>query len=245
MFPYNYNTARLIHKYRSIGGKTSEDFSEYLNSKIEHCDEYINNDYRVVLYDHQSVNVNSPNFNGMLLVADRGAGKDYSIVGALLEFVCNNQNSSVALFSHEVKSDYFKRLEVVRTLKKLCPATITFEINANLITFSNGTTVELFYSLVSINELANSFIPVIYDLVLVNESKFQSGLDLNSINKLSNGKWVCASTYDDPLEHPFVKECLLSHHTVRFSVMGDNKALPEVFTSEVERTCGLFSNPKV
>lgn len=245
MFPYNYNTARLIHKYTNIGGHTSEDFNKYLKSKIGCCDEYIKNDYRVALYDHQSVNVNSPNFNGVLLVADRGAGKDYAIVGALLEFVCNNPSSSVALFSHEVRADHFKRLEIVRTLNKLCPVSITFEIDANLITFSNGTTVELFYTLTSIKELANSFIPVVYDLVLVNESKFQSGLDLDSINKLSNSKWVCASTYDDPLEHPFVKECLLSHCTVRFSVMGDNKALPEVFTSEMERTCGLFSNPKV
>lgn len=245
MFPYNYNTARLIHKYKHIGGNTSEDFNEYLKSKIDCCDEYIKNDYRVTLYDHQSVNVNSSNFNGMLLVADRGAGKDYTIVGALLEFVCNSPNSSVALFSFENRGDQFKRLSTLKALRQLCPEDISFEIDANLITFCNGSTVELFYCLVGIKDLANYWKPAMYDLVLVNESKFQNGLDLDSINKISNGKWVCAGTYESPLENLFVKECIHSDCDVRFAVVQDNKALPVSYISEVEKTYGLFSNPKV
>lgn len=243
MFPYNYNTARMIHRYKSIGGKTSDMFMEYA---LPHIDgyEYADVDYRVKLFNYQSINVNSKGFNGTLLVTDRGAGKDYALIGALLEYISHNDNSTIALFSFEVRRDNFRLSSTFNTLKKLCPPKLTFELSGNLIEFSNGSSVELLYCLSSIDKIANAYIPVVYDLVLVNESKFQNEISLDSINKLSNNKWVCVGTYDDPLNDSFVKECLSSNCDVRFAVVQDNTALPSIYISEVERSHGLFSNVK-
>ena len=247
MFPYSYGIARMIHRYFNLKGVESQrELNKYLSKNIGLQSVLFSiHDYRCKLYDLQSVNVNLPKFTGMIYVGERGSGKTYTLVGAMLEYSLNNDSSKSALFTYE--TDLSKGLNGYKSwflmvLDKMIPPNASYHIIGNTIHFSNGSVVDVHSNKSDISKINIDF--GTYDFLCIEESKYQKGISVESLNNLSTNGWVCVGTYEDPLNNKFVSSCLDLHYDVRFATVYDNRSLSKFYFEEVSKVAGIFSNPR-
>lgn len=249
MVPYGYRLSRAISKYHKYSNdvKVINDFEKYLKSKLGK--EYYNvmkyalKDYRVKLTDVQSVDVNSVDFSGMLLVGDRGCGKDYTACGAILEFIHNNPNSFVAVFDanleHKRGNDGEYTSWILKVLYSLLPPFLNFTLdeNSGRLLFNNGAVLELHHVTDDLGSYTES---PIFDFIVLNESSDQKGISLEILPKISKSGWVAVGTYQDPIGDTFVSDCMSSGVDVRFSSYKDNPYLSKAYTDGIGDIFGVF-----